>query len=270
MANDITKNLRSHEAIQRLREANHLSETELFQITIDYLNKISGSKATNDYYSLRDSISQRSQSILFHHEIFESINNSSAKKIIEGDDPIPLIGSQIALNQDFLFDSIIFNLVSLFDYASCLVRFIMEKNKEKRRERWPKLVRKARNNPKFKETPLAKKIIQIDTEWAKHLIEYRAELIHYKDDFVYDSSTFNVVAGEAIFTISAPQNIYRFFKNLKPQRKELNINDVTFWLIENSFLEVKELFVYIRGYIEENRLRPPGSEVIRTSNPKAM
>ena len=124
--------------------------------------------------------------------------------------------------------------------------------------------------PGFNETELAKKIVQIDNEWTKKLIEYRAELIHYHDDVVGDSSAFHVFERKAQITISAPKNIFRFFKSLKQHKKELNINIVAFWLIENSLMKVEEVFGGIRNYIEENRVRPKRSEIIkrRDSNPR--
>lgn len=235
---------------------NRIIHSKLLTIGNDYSNKITG-KITNDrYYQIRDSITLRIESIVFHYNLLNSIHSPS-KKIITNE-IFPLGTDIIPLRQKFLFDSIIFNLISVFDYLSCLINFIIEKNKDKWKKPWNKLEHWSRCNDKFKGTKLGLKIIEINKDWVSNLNDYRNELIHYQTENLGSNESYDLMNAELDILVIAPNQLKRFFKQLTDMadKNEYNINSVTLWLIKTSIENVIEALDDIKEYIEDHRVIP--------------
>ncbi|AKQ45590.1 hypothetical protein TH63_07905 [Rufibacter radiotolerans] len=249
-------------SVLRLEGKRKFLKNLLVKMVFEYSNKISGSIANNDFIELRNSITLRLESIFYHYDLLASIN-ISGEESINNKQISPLITSQIALKQDFLLDSIIFNTLSLFDYTSCLTKFILEDNKQKKKLLWTQLVRTSRGTGNFKETSLAKLINDLDKNWVFKLGEYRAELIHYKDDFVSESLKHYVKEGKYIISISAPSSLKKHFKEFKlVDNNKASINEVSLWVIENSIECVICLVEELINYFDIIRKVPLGKEII--------
>lgn len=223
------------EALDRVEKYNEELRGCLIRLSLDYTNKISGEMSNDDFYQLRESVFLRLESVLFHYDILASIN-ISGEKLILGEDYPNHDTHIIALHQDFLFDSIIFNVLSLFDYTSCLIKFLIENNKQKKKLLWAQLAKTARGNDNFKNTTLANAIDRIDRGWVNRLSDYRAELIHYKDDSSGWKYSCSPMKNEIVKHVYAPINLKNHFKELKNCGiDELNINATTLWIVENSY-----------------------------------
>lgn len=248
-------------SVLRLEEKRKSLQNLLVKLVFDYANKISGTDANDDFVELRNSITLRLESILYHYELLASIN-ISGEEIVTSKLISPLITKQIALKQDFLFDSIVFNTLSLFDYTSCLTKFLIENNKQRKKLLWTQLVRTARGTDNFKETSLAKLINELDRNWVFKLGEYRAELIHYNDDFVSDSLKYYTKECKYIISISAPLSLKKYFKEFRQvENEKASINEVSLWIIENSIECVISLTKELMNYFDIIRKVPVGKEI---------
>lgn len=245
----------------RLYDKKKSLQNLLFRVYIDYANKISGSNSNNDLSELRESVSLRLESVFYHYKLLYSLN-VSGQEIVGNDLLSPLESKQIALKQDFLFDSIVFNTVSLFDYTSCLIKFSLESNKQIKKLLWTKLANTARGVEEFKESSLAKVIDEVDRKWVDKLGKYRAELIHYSDDFVDESFKHSLLESKFTITVYAPLSFKKHFKEFKlDENKNASINEVTLWIIENSIDCLTELLRELCGHFDIIRKIPVGNEV---------
>jgi hypothetical protein len=244
------------ESIARIKELNTRINNTQFFVGIDYLNKISGRISDKRFSEISHSILSRISSIIFHYEILDSIYSSNRKIITSQWDPI--IDHQFAIKQKFVFDSIIFNAISLFDYFSCLVTFTRESNKDNWRKMWISLASYSRNNNEFKQSSLGTKIIEIDRIWLSKLNAYRAELIHYDTKDLGVSSSWNLINGEVNILVKAPIELKKVFKNLSKIEKheDFNINSISLWIIETCLLLLCDLQVSLKEYIEKKRVIP--------------
>ena len=242
---------------------------QLLILGFDYVNKISGKIKNDRFYDIRDSITLRIQSVLFHFQLFDSIHNPNKKLIVPNYSPIGTMA--LPIQQKFLFDSIIFNTISIYDYLGCLINFIIEKNKDRWEKTWSRLENIARTNKSLKNTSLGKTIISCDKEWIGKLNEYRAELIHYRTEFLGSSETYSLKECKLDILILAPNQLFKYFKTLKEikNKEDLNINAIALWIIKTSFEIIIEINEEIKIYLEEHRLIPIGNEIYKIKKTNA-
>lgn len=248
---------------ERIKLLKNQVDSAIFSIGIDYTNKIVGQLGNTRFSNISSSISLRMSSIDFHYGLIQSIYNPDKNHITS--DWNPIIGEQIAIQQKFIFDSIIFNLLSLFDYFSCLINLIKESNKDKWRKMWGSLVRSTHGDGDFKKTTLGETILDLDKNWVQKLFEYRAELIHYGTDPLTTNSTWKVASGEIDLQVLAPhglKKVFKFLGSLKHE-KDYNLNAIVLWTMETSLCILLELKEPIKEYIEQNRIFSEDQTIIR-------
>lgn len=246
------------DSVLRLENKRKILQGLLVTLLFEYANKISGTYSNNEFIELRNSITLRLESIFYHYDLLASIN-VSGEEIISSQSLSPLITDQIALKQDFLFDSIMFNTLSFFDYTSCLIEYTTGSNKKKL---WGKLAKTARGKAELKETSLGKLIDELDRKWVSKLGDYRAELIHYSDDFVSNSFIYHAKECKYVITISAPTALKKYFKEFKLEENlNANLNEVTLWIVENSIECVIKLVKELITYFDLVRKIPAGKEI---------
>lgn len=171
----------------------------------------------------------------------------------------------VALRQEFLFDSIIFNTISFFDYLSCFLSFIIFNDKK---SQWQSIANSARTKSSFKETEIAKTIDNLDRVFVSKLNQYRSELIHYSKDNVGFNTSFDLKQGIEKIVVFAPlgfnKKFRKEFKNL--DKKELDLNTIIIWILDIITEETARLLADIEAYIESNRVVPKGKEIIKFKN----
>jgi hypothetical protein len=188
--------------------------------------------------------------------MMDSIHNPSRKIVTDELFPLPM--DLIPIYQKYLFDSIMFNSLSMLDYLACLINLIIEKNKHNWKKTWPSLENYIRNNPQLSKTKLGIKIIEVNKDWISKLNEYRAELIHYQSENLGSKQSFNVYNRQLDVLVLAPKQLKKYFKELKDitEKKDYNINSVSLWII-NACIEIMiEILTEVDNYIEENRKIP--------------
>lgn len=245
-----------------LKQKEEINE-RIIKVGIEYIRKISGKLENEDFYDLRNSLTLRLESIFFHYDILKQLNISGKEKSFNL--PNPFQASQISLKQGFLFDSLIFNSVSYFDYLSCFISFIAF---EKKKSQWQSIANISRSNPKFKESKLGKFIDETDRFFVDKLTQYRSELIHYKNDKNGFSTSFDLKNNLEKTNIFAPNNfVKKFNKELKHiEKKELDINTIGIWILDLITSQTKDILKELENYIEENRIIEKGNEIISFKN----
>jgi hypothetical protein len=251
------------EALNLIRQQVNQFSNLMIKAGIDYMGKISGKIDNKEFHRLRQSATLRLQSILFHYDLLASINISGQEKISDIY-PSPIDGMRKSLKQDFLFDSIIFHSISFYDYLSCFISYIAFGDKK---AQWSAISNKARTKKEFKNSELAKVIDEAD-RFVTKLVQYRGELIHYKDDSSSFSQSFDVKNCIIKTYISAPTNFKNSFKKefKNFSGKELDINSICLWIIDIISSDSIKIIGELRNYIEQNRIVPIGKEVIFMKN----
>ena len=219
------------DSLIRIHKESYDFDFLLNQIDIDYANKITGNLENETTNQFLKAISYRMESILFHYNLLYNINPT------EYESSFP--EHEISIRQNCLFDSIIFHTASLFDYFSCLIWYIIGES-------------------------------NYDREWVTKLFDYRAELIHYKDDWANET----YIIDNKQLIVHSPDKILKYFKIHKKTEikdKVITIEQISLWLIENSINICKEFANALKIFIEDNKKRE--SDVIQfldTNAPEIM
>jgi len=237
-------------SLERIQKVYNSIQTELIDIGIRHKIKLSRKNDHNRIYSLRNSLLDRLDSVIFHHEILYQIHSSNNQ--ITENHFSPRISMDISRKQTYIFDSIIFNLVSSFDYVACLINFYLAKNKDKWKLTWNKLERKIRNEEKYKPFKISQNILDSNHNWASKLIDYRADLIHYEGQNSGYSHTVYPNKNLTNIKIYAPLKFRKRFKVFlkKVEKENLDIGSVSLWTIETSFNEIYSLIKSLENHID--------------------
>lgn len=237
--------------------------SRVIKIGFDYIKKISGTLKNDEFFDLRNSLTLRLQSIFFHYNLLSQLNISGQG--MKSSNLGPILATGIAIKQEFLFDSIIFNTISFFDYLSCFLSFIIFNDKK---SQWQSVAHKSRTIFGFKETEVAKTIDNLDRIFVTKLNQYRSELIHYSKDNVGVSTSFHTKEGIEKINVFTPlgftKKFKKEFKNL--DKNDLDLNTVIIWMLDIITEETSHLLTDVEGYIETNRVIKKGKEIIKFKN----
>ena len=169
---------------------------EIVGITIDCSNKhyaVWPNPIGSQMHKRKNDLLYRCNSIYWHIGILNSVVNSiNDRSKIEKSDLQGIVYEEWD-KVHFLFDDVIFNLISAFDYFASLVHIIMTDKKDEFKK-WNNVVKKSRDKGyKFPDTETM--IIDFHGEWVNKLSGYRANVYHEKtdkpsavlqDDFFFD------------------------------------------------------------------------------------
>ena len=239
------------EALIKILKESYELDYILNEVDINYANKITGELENEITNQFLKAISYRMESILFHYNLLYNINPK------EYDSSFPQ--DEISIRQNCLFDSIIFHTASLFDYFSSFIWYIIGDNTSEKKL-WNSLAKTVRGNNEIKKSKIGFLIDSFDREWICRLFDYRAELIHYKDDWA--SETYTIDKRKLV--IHSPEKILKFFRIHKKneiQNTIVTIEQISLWVIENSIIICIELADALNIYINDNRKR--NSDVIQ-------
>jgi hypothetical protein len=209
---------------------------------------------------IRSSIEFRLEAILFHYKLLESIHNPEKPTLPNlSNNPMLLI----PFKQCYLFESIVFHCISLFDYLSCLINIVYEQDVDKHKKPWQKLIKLINSNSDLKNTDLGKELLETNNKWVNDLMEYRASLIHYRSETLLSHTTFSVKSNEIEMQVFPPKHFKKKIKrtNCLDEEESLNINSTSLWIIDNCFKITHKLLEILDGYIEENRKIPKEEEI---------
>ncbi len=204
-----------------IKEINHI-KNRMTGLGIEFINKMDGnliSEKNKRFMTIRNSIQYRLNAVHFHYTQLLDIQKRFQERIDK--DPfdneksikLMILGSE---QQYALFDSIIFHIVSLFDYLACLINYSCS-GKYESKLMWNGIIRTARDQNSFLANSGLKTILQKwNNEFVDALYSHRSNLIHYNMDFGNAGYTMDLMKGKAALEIEAP---YRFVKNFRELKK---------------------------------------------------
>jgi len=163
----------------------------------------------------------------------------------------------------FIFDDFIFNLISLYDYfgSYCYLAFI-DHNEHKKM--WSNLANAAGSqNNSFSYCILGKEVFKHHRNWAKKLIDFRAEIIHYKLKTGGEKRKISITkVGETYHAkyqlmYSIPDDLVKLLKLENCKKNEVGI-DLQFGAIEigkKSILSFNKLTKIALTHCTKNKMR---------------
>lgn len=179
---------------------------------------------------IRDSIRARFESLSFHHHLLARVHQGHAKALegTPGSSEEEFRGLwRAAWQEQFLFDDLVFNAASLFDYLACAIWFGFH-GRNHRKKKWNDVTSAAREpgrEPDRKDgssihgSLTGRKALAADRDFVGDLSGYRADLIHHRVDAGKASSGYKVKGEDlaAELSVSLPANYAKAVKALVPE-----------------------------------------------------
>jgi hypothetical protein len=257
---------------------------KMMAVAMDYKTYIDATVKDNDIYDLRDSLLYRLNAAKFHLEILTGITSNTDLELTTYYRKSP--DSQLGLNIHFenrvnqisyLSDSLIFHLVSGFDYMSNLVEYICGDSKRKKLM-WTQLAKSVRDkNNRYNTLSIANTIDQLDREFVGKLYDHRSYIIHTTKEKRAASFKIQVMEAKCETHIFSFKKFNDQFKELKSQSVDFNltIEYVLFWLINKSVDSFIEILFSLKHYMERNKKvkipfmirKGPNNEILPISGP---
>ncbi|AEE20950.1 hypothetical protein [Dokdonia sp. 4H-3-7-5] len=252
----------------------------MIAIGMDYKYYLDSSYTNNKIYEFRDNILYRLGAIRLHINIVVNLLSSLDKEL---SDIFKEENSQTSLHLHFqnrksdisaLFDSIIFHIISAFDYVSNLVAFLSLKNHKKLK--WNELAQSVRD-PKNElyESTFSKLIDNLDRIFVGRLYKYRSDVIHSGKDGEKSSLSIKLINGKVETTILASSKFNKNFSELKKLNREydLSISYILFWLLEQTIESIIDIQFGLKEFMEKNKrndqplmfMKGPNNEMLPVS-----
>ena len=139
---------------------------------------------------LRDALVYRFDGLLYHLDMMEKERRAAHMLAADGDPrPDTDLARQTSLRQRFLFDDVVFNAVSLFDYIGRFIGLTLQddQNMKLRWDRcykWAKHPATGRGKNHIYGTRTADIVVEVDEEWVRRLATFRSRVIHYESESV--------------------------------------------------------------------------------------
>lgn len=235
-----------------------LIEKRIHDLGFEYVKKIKNQiifSKNESVYKLRNSIQYRLKAILFHFTLLLDIQIKYQERI----DQDPYNKEQsikwmiLDKEQQYaLFDSIIFHIISLFDYLGNLIDYILC-GKAQSKLKWNGVIGYSHN----KNSLLSESIKYVLQKWHSQFINilygHRSDLIHYKIDFGDSEYILDLGKSKANLIIESPRFFTNKFKELKKLSavNKISINYSVEWLIKKSIEASKEIVESIFQAMDE-------------------
>lgn len=246
-------------SFENIRKGIALIEKRIDDLGFEYVNKIKGENlfTKNDsIYRLRNSIQYRLRAILFHFTLLLDIQIKFQERIDE--DPYNkeesikwmILGKE---QQYALFDSIIFHIISLFDYLGNLIDYILC-GKSQSRLKWNGVIGYSYDkNSLLSDTSIKYVLQKWHSQFINVLYDHRSDLIHYKIDFGASEYIIDLGKSKANLIIESPYRFINKFKELKNLSaiNKISINYSVEWLIKKTMEASEEIIESIFKAIEE-------------------
>jgi len=242
---------------------------KLTTLNFDYINNYSGtliSSQNDTMISVVNSLRTRCNSIHFHFTQLIDLELRTDKRINDeaADYDNAILHTQTSDKLYFLFESIVFNVISLFDYFGSLVEYICI-GKGEAKQNWNGIMKGMRDkknllyNLTFKDQFIA---------WNKNFIDilfgYRSDLIHRNIDFGGNALYVNPSDGKYHSVYKAPHKFCSKFSELKKEAKEYQFTNryVAFWIVSKSNEAALDIIQSISEFMKTNRKTTANRELI--------
>ena len=234
-------------------------DSNMIAIGMDYKYYLDSNFSDNKIYALRDNIQYRLKATKLHINILINLINSLDQElsIVYSQENLGInIHShfeQRKLDISALFDSVIFHIISTFDYVSNLVVFLSLKGDNK--FKWTQLARSVRGKNELSNLNFSDLINELDRTFVGRLYDHRSNIIHYGNDTGKSSLSIEVIKGKVKTKIISSHSFNRNFKELKDLAKEndLSISFVLLWLLKKTTDSIIDIQFSLKEYMEQNK-----------------
>lgn len=197
--------------------------------------------------SLRDSLSYRSEALSWHLQLLRLLKTSAEQRL---DDSFPDHQREFELlmlagfEQHWVFDDLVFNALSAFDYLGNLVGFVYY-GERRRKSKWDRVQKCARDrNYELQQNEatrisggLAGPVISAaHTTLVSGLADYRAALIHYEAlvgtgvlNTAHSENTRRGISHELV--VHPPREFYKLLRRSSPETGE-PLQAAALWLLD--------------------------------------
>jgi hypothetical protein len=185
-----------------------------------------GSDNAKYFFSVRDSIIYRSNSLKWHALQLGSIHSSLELQLhssfLAGMHTAQMLPSHQA-GLHYLFDDVIFGSISLLDYVANLVGLAFEGFAQRGKYKWNNAHKSAASNHGALSCSETGNLIkQSHKDWVNGLQSYRGDLIH-KHAILGDVShqwKFDASGIQTSLRVAIPGNLKKLFANMSPSQDE--------------------------------------------------
>lgn len=263
---DIEKNKRNddykliHESIER-------AEQGIRAISIMYDEHSSDENSQENIFWQKNNIYYKLLSIRFQYKIFLEQLYHAEKQLLEifKSDPNSFDGfmqgnpyfEKVEAELASIFDNIIFNAVSIFDYLSHDICYICKANKQKT-DYWSKLAKYANGkNNEIANLQIAPLICLVNSEFVGKLYDYRSRLIHRKRDIHKFTAkiNFNPVDLNVNIFVSDEFISKQYLKIIRDEHPEFDNISLTYtssWVIKRTLSEIERILEGLVFEIKSN------------------
>lgn len=266
------------------KELNYL-ENRFIALGLDYQNYYSKSKKKERVFELRNNVLFRIFSaqflfkLLIDHEleVEKGINHNLQNHPDQKNSlffPHNLYGQDIKEIQA-LFDSLTFNLVSVFDYFSSLISFFLS-YKPDSYTKWNSLMDYVRSDPRS-DNSLIIHLKLMNNSFVNNLSGYRSDLIHESPKMMQHNLTYHAVSNSIDFKCYSPTSFNKKFSELKNMEKDyrLTMRFASFWLINHTILQINNILFLLDEFIIDPSIpidkllytfKKPNGEIVSAAN----
>ena len=255
-------------------------DNNMIAIGMDFKHYLDSSFNDKKIYEFRDYILYRLRATKLHINILVNLLNSLDRELT---DIYSKSNGQISMQIYFenrksdissLFDSVIFHIVSAFDYVSNLVGFLCLKNQKK--IKWTQFAKSVRGEKnELSQTNFSTLIDNLDRTFVGRLYDHRSYLIHIGNDNGKSSLSIELMKGKVTTKIIASSTFNKNFSELRELGKEndLSISYILFWILNKTTESIIDIQYGLKEYMETNKknnipfmfMKGPNNEVLPVS-----
>lgn len=234
--------------------------SKLIRLITNYaIKNFSLKNSEHPKFYLRDSILHRIDSLIFHLKNI-LINKDEITRLIKNISIDPNTGFTNLKNYKssmlFLFEDIIFNIASLFDYiGNTIGMFYLGPNGIKLK--WNGIVNASHDSKhKISNYKIARIVIEKHRSYVDDFYNYRSATIHYKhgessNRKIINLDTLHLTPYDNHF-VNVPVLILKTIKSIKNELNKENYNyfTVSYWMVKKTLIIYKEILDVIIEEIE--------------------
>ena len=256
-------------------------DNNMIAIGMDYKHYLDSSFNDKKIYEFRDSILYRLRATKLHINILVNLLNSLDQELTNiysqnnGQMNMHIHFENRKSDISSIFDSVIFHIISAFDYVSNLVGFISLKNQKK--VKWTQLAKSVRDKKnELSKTNFSNLIDELDRTFIGRLYDHRSYLIHIGNDVGKSSLSIELIKGKVETKIISSSTFNKNFSELRKLGKnnDLSISFVLFWLLNKTTESIINIQFGLKEYMEKNKkndipfmfMKGPNDEVLPVSS----
>ncbi|MDO6739459.1 hypothetical protein [Wenyingzhuangia sp. 2_MG-2023] len=255
-------------------------DNNMIAIGMDYKQYLDSSFNDKKIYEFRDNLLYRLKATRLHINILVNLLNSLDRELTEiyfkqnGQISVQVHFENRKSDISSLFDSVIFHIVSAFDYVSNLVGFLCIKNQKK--IKWTQFAKSVRDKKnELSQTNFSELIDNLDRTFIGKLYDHRSYLIHIGNDNGKSSLSIELMEGKVETKIISSSKFNKNFSELRELGKDndLSISFILFWLLNKTTESIIDIQFGLKEYMERNKkneipfmfMKGPNNEVLPVS-----